>query len=149
MILNESGINKVVNYLGDDHCKYVRMNGRDLLLGIFSEDDIKKLNDINVELKCIGGGLHEVMLEQEELDSLEVNNKDDMELDRDISQEEVKKLANMLMPYIERAFPTKEEVNDVIEKLTAQMIDPDEMIDGLKKQIKRIKKQSRADDEVG
>lgn len=151
MILNESGINKVVKYIGEDYCKYAFINGRDLLLGIFNEEDITKLQQLGVTLKNIGGGFHEVILE--DMDATSVEGEDEVQ-DQGQGQEgmtpqDVKQLANALIPYLQQAFPSKDEINDVIGNLQAQMIDPDEMIDGLKMQIRRVKKQSREHDEVG
>jgi len=151
MILNESGITKVVNYIGEDCCKYVCINNRHLLLGVFSESDVNKLKGIGIKLNNIGGGLHEAILEEPEIDSITVDGDDDAKNmnQSEISDKEVKQLADMLMPILKQAFPTKDEINNVLQQLQAQAIDPEEMIDGLKMQIKRIKKQSRTHDEVG
>lgn len=154
MILNESGINKVVKYIGEDYCKYAFINGRDLLLGIFNEEDVTKLQQLGITLNNIGGGFHEVILERE-MDATSVEGEDEDQGQgqgqgqEGMTPQDVKQLANALIPYLQQAFPSKDEINDVIGNLQAQMIDPDEMIDGLKMQIRRVKKQSRENDEVG
>lgn len=150
MILNESGINKVVEYIGEEFCKYVHINDRHLMLGIFNDEDKVKLEDIGIKLNNIGGGLHEVILEKAEIDSTEIENIDpEQPIQPGMDDKDIKQLANMLLPILRQAFPTKDEVNDIIHQLQSQAIDPEEMVDGLKMQIRRINKQSRANDEVG
>jgi hypothetical protein len=152
MLLNESGINKVVDYIGKDLCKYVSVNDRHLLLGMFNNSDITKLENVGIKLNSIGGGLHEVIFEDStELDSTELDSTEPTApvAKQAINDDELKQIADMMLPMLRQIFPTKDEVNEIINKLQAQTIDPDEMVDGLKMQIKRIDKQSKATDEVG
>lgn len=149
MILNRSGIEKLVSYIGEDHCKYVNLNGRHLILGMFTESDINNLKDIGVSLNHIGSMLHEADLDSVEVDQTASRTPTQPDQPEQPTDEEIKQLAKALMPYLAMAFPTKAEMNDVLQDLTAQSIDPEEMINGLKNQIRSIKKQSRTNDEVG
>jgi len=157
-ILNQSGIRKIIKYLGEDRFALAKPYGLDCLLGKVTQEDKEKLSEIGVTLHpCSNDGvLFEATLSEEaSLDSTKVEPEDPTSSEEPkqvgdgIPEGEVRKLANALIPYLERNFPTKEELNDILSALQAQAIDPEEMIDGLKMQIKRIKKQSRVNDEVG
>jgi len=88
-------------------------------------------------LNNVYGNLHEAVIEDDDVDS-GIDSKDN-----------IGALVKSLIPYLERYFVSKEEVNNALNDLKASMIDPNEMIDGLKMQIKRIEKQSRENDEIG
>jgi hypothetical protein len=164
--LNKSGIEKVVAYIGEDRCRHTSFDGHgDLLFGSLSIDEVQMLNNINVKLENVGGGLHRVFLEQEDaIDSVEGQSETGGEQERLTSpskpesseQQEatpdtrdLKDMAAELVPFLNEIFPTKEEVNQAMEKMKGQMVDPEEMIDNLTLQMKSLKKQSREMDTVG
>lgn len=136
-ILNESGIKKLIKYIGDDHCRCVNISGKSFIEGPLSDSDINAINNAGVLLNNVYGNLHEAVIEDDDVDS-GIDSKDN-----------IGALVKSLMPYLERYFVSKEEVNNALNDLKASMIDPNEMIDGLKMQIKRIEKQSRENDEIG
>lgn len=147
MKLNKSGILKIVKYIGEDKCKYIYDDGRHLLAGNFTEDDKNKISDVGIVLNEIFGNV----LYEAELDSTEVEPEIEAEKpENNIPDErDYAELAKELIPHLIAVFPTKEELNQVLNNLQGRSIDPDEMIDGLKSQIRRIEKNSRASDEVG
>lgn len=144
--LNKSGIDKLVTYLGEDKCKHVNIGGSDLIEGKFCDYDIKMIADVGVSLNKVYNNLYEAVLDDVEVD----NNEDGVETsDIEVDNDNIGGLVKSIMPYLDRYFVTRDEVNDALNNLKAQMIDPNEMIDGLKMQIKRIKNQSRENDEIG
>ena len=166
--LNKTGIQKVVDYIGEDRCRHTSFVGHgDLLFGALSIDEIKKLDGINVKLENVGGGLHRVFLED---DGVEVSRKSNTSAevegdqerivepkrterpeDREVSKDprDLKNLAIELAPILQEIFPTKDDVNQALETMKGQMIDPEEMMDNLRVQMKSLKKQSREMDKVG
>lgn len=145
--LNKSGVHKVIKYLGEDRFTNKNINGMgDLLLGSFNEEDVSKINDIDIMVEHIGAGLHKVYHINEQDDEY-IDDKGDGQ-STNVS-DALKKHAEDLIPVLSNVFPTKDEVEDALNSLKAQMIDPEEMINMLKLQIQSIKKQSGPSDEIG
>lgn len=150
--LNKNGIYKIIEYVSSG-VKYVSDGSRHMMVGLVSENDKKALKDINVILTVVEDlTLKEdlkdnVILYEAELDDTEV--QDETNNEEKVDDFDIRNVAKELIPILSEFFPSKEEVNAALNDLKAQMIDPNEMIDGLKMQMQRIKKQSRETDEVG
>lgn len=129
--LNESGINKVLSYIGKT---------------VNESSDIKyTLNELaemaKIGVICENNNLYYIY--EEELDNIDdtkapvVDGGDD---DKNMDK---------LIEHLSTIFVTKQEVNDALNNLKSSMIDPQEWMEILNMQKKMLSKHSKSTDEIG
>jgi len=150
-VLNRRGIVKVIKYLGEDRFTVSTSNGINCIFGNVTKEDKDKLDEIGVRLySCSDDNmLSEAVLDDTEVESDQESSDNNEIGNSDINDSKARDLAKSIIPYLKEYFPSKDEINDILEKFRAQSIDPEEMINGLKMQIRRIKKHSKENDEIG
>jgi len=133
--LNESGIQKIADYLGMDIDLTIDESGAIVNFAV-DASILRKLSDIGVVVEGKRDGF--VLLHEQ--DDLEIADEQDQEqMDKEMDDQKVQQLAERLVPYLSEVFPSKEEINKTLNDLKDELITPDELIDNLKSQIRSVR----------
>lgn len=158
--LNQKGLAKVIPLLKGQYT----IDGN-IIVGKINLQDHRALLDVNIIVERIGDDRYYLLHEQEiaiepgtedpVLDKQQNITQPKQPIDtidgeeRKLNPTDIRALLTQIVPHLQHYFPTKDEVNAALNDLKANMIDPEEWIEMFKGMGKKIKKQSRPDDEVG
>ena len=135
--LNRDGIAKVLEYLGNDGYSNGDVDGLgSVIKGVITSEDIDRLKHEGIITEHVGLDLHKVFHLCED-DDQPIENRADIEIPDNMEE---------MVSLLSSRFPTREEVNDALQRLKDSMIDPEEMLNNLKIQMKSLKKQARTDE---
>ncbi|MBD3354084.1 MAG: hypothetical protein GF364_21560 [Candidatus Lokiarchaeota archaeon] len=160
--LNKKGINKIITVLEGQYNSVSINKVGDLLVGELSDKDMQIMKDSNVVAENVGENHHSLFYEDAPIETEDETMDDQQEIVEPVdpispnteesermSTTDIRNMLDQLVPELRKFFPTKEEINQALNDLAKQMIDPEEWKEILNKVGTKINKQSRPDDEIG
>lgn len=151
MILNESGLRKLADYLGDH--RVIKEDGVYYLSGKIDDSARENLSSDGIIIESVDDNMHWVKITEQALEDIPVEDSDietggEEELRKGIdinNEEQMRALAAGLIPYISEHIPTKEEINKALDDLKDSMIDPDEWMDMLKRMMRGVRESGKTE----
>jgi hypothetical protein len=142
-VLNESGLVKLNNYISleyGDSFALMNKDGKSILHGEKSEKIFEDLKLYGIIFESIGDREYVVKTiseEDEQLDDKsEIKNRS---TDYD-DEKRIKETVTKMLPFLSQHFATKEEINNALNELRSQLIDPKKLTELFDDMAKKVNK---------